>query len=135
MQIPDKIISRDKIIVRTGVIGIIANVILSVFKGFIGFLTNSIAIMVDAVNNLRDALSSVITIVGLKLANKKPDKEHPYGHGRIEYLKSQGFSVNLQNEQINAFFKGAVKRQNLKISIIIKNDEVKVIAFSGYNAL
>lgn len=53
----------------------------------------------------------------------------------LEYLKSQGFSVNLQNEQINAFFKGVVKRQNLKISIIIKNDEVKVIAFSGYNAL
>ena len=53
----------------------------------------------------------------------------------LEYLKSQGFSVNLQNGQINAFFKGVVKRQNLKISIIIKNDEVKVIAFSGYNAL
>ena len=53
----------------------------------------------------------------------------------LEYLKSQGFSVNLQNGQINAFFKGVVKRQNLKISIIIKNDEVKVIAFSGYDAL
>lgn len=86
MQIPDKIIPRDKIIVRTGIIGIIANVILSVFKGFIGFFTNSIAIMIDAINNLSDVLSSVITIVGLKLATKKPDKEHPYGHGRIEYL-------------------------------------------------
>ena len=93
MQIPDKIISRDKIIVRTGVIGIIANVILSVFKGFIGFFTNSVAIVVDAINNLSDALSSVITIVGLKLANKKPDKEHPYGHGRIEYLTALSIGV------------------------------------------
>ncbi|MBO7475305.1 MAG: cation transporter, partial [Campylobacter sp.] len=93
MQIPDKIISRDKIIVRTGAIGIITNVILSAFKGFIGFFTNSVAIMVDAINNLSDALSSVITIVGLKLANKKPDKEHPYGHGRIEYLTALTIGV------------------------------------------
>ena len=93
MQIPDKIISRDKIIVRTGAIGIITNVILSAFKGFIGFFTNSVAIMVDAINNLSDALSSVITIVGLKLANKKPDKEHPYGHGRIEYLTALSIGV------------------------------------------
>ncbi|MBQ7675429.1 MAG: cation transporter [Campylobacter sp.] len=93
MQIPDKIISRDKIIVRTGAIGIITNVILSAFKGFIGFFTNSVAIMVDAINNLSDALSSVITIVGLKLAGKKPDKEHPYGHGRIEYLTALTIGV------------------------------------------
>ena len=93
MQIPEKIISRDKIIVRTGAIGIIANVILSAFKGVIGFLTNSIAITLDAVNNLSDALSSVITIVGLKLAGKKPDKEHPYGHGRIEYLTALTIGV------------------------------------------
>ncbi|MBR7048098.1 MAG: cation transporter, partial [Campylobacter sp.] len=75
MQIPEKIISRDKIILKTSIIGIITNVILSAFKGAIGFFTNSIAIMVDAVNNLSDALSSVITIIGLKLAGKKPDKE------------------------------------------------------------
>ena len=93
MQIPEKIISRDKIILKTGFIGIITNVILSAFKGVIGFLTNSIAITLDAVNNLSDALSSIITIVGLKLAGKKPDKEHPYGHGRIEYLTALTIGV------------------------------------------
>ena len=93
MQIPEKIIGRDKIILKTSIIGIITNVILSAFKGAIGFFTNSIAIMVDAINNLSDALSSVITIIGLKLAGKKPDKDHPYGHGRIEYLTALTIGV------------------------------------------
>ena len=78
--------SRDKVIVRTSIIGIIANVFLAGFKAVIGLFANSIAIVLDAVNNLSDALSSVITIIGTRLANKKPDKEHPLGHGRAEYL-------------------------------------------------
>ena len=79
---------RNKKIVKTSILGIIANIILVVFKATIGFLVNSIAIILDAVNNLTDVLSSVITIIGTKLANKAPDKEHPYGHGRIEYFTS-----------------------------------------------
>lgn len=79
-------ISRDKIIIRTSIIGIITNIFLVVFKMFVGLLSNSIAIILDAVNNLSDAMSSIITIVGTKLANKKPDKKHPMGYGRIEYL-------------------------------------------------
>lgn len=78
--------SRDKIIIRTSVIGIITNICLVAFKMFVGLLSNSIAIILDAVNNLSDAMSSIITIVGTKLANKKPDKKHPMGYGRIEYL-------------------------------------------------
>ena len=78
--------SRDKVIVRTSIIGIIANVFLAGFKAVIGLFANSIAIVLDAVNNLSDALSSVITIIGTRLANKKADKEHPLGHGRAEYL-------------------------------------------------
>ncbi|MDA3048063.1 cation diffusion facilitator family transporter [Campylobacter sp. JMF_08 NE1] len=93
MQIPEKVVPRDKIIVRTGLVGILTNVILALFKGAIGFFTNSIAIVIDAINNLSDVLSSVITIVGLKLAGKKPDKEHPYGHGRIEYLTALSIGV------------------------------------------
>ena len=80
------VVSRDKTIVRTSIIGIIANVFLAGFKAVIGLFANSIAIVLDAVNNLSDALSSVITIIGTRLANKKPDKEHPLGHGRAEYL-------------------------------------------------
>ncbi len=85
--------TRDKIIIRTGVIGIIANVFLSAFKAVIGLLSGSIAITLDAVNNLSDALSSVITIVSTKLAGRTPDKKHPYGHGRIEYIGAVIISV------------------------------------------
>lgn len=79
---------RDKIIVRTSIIGILVNVLLSSFKLAVGLISHSIAVMLDAVNNLSDALSSVITIVGTKLANKAPDKKHPLGYGRIEYLSA-----------------------------------------------
>ena len=77
---------RSKRIVRTSVVGIAVNLILVLCKAAVGVLTNSIAVMLDAVNNLSDALSSAITIVGTRLAGKRPDRKHPYGHGRIEYL-------------------------------------------------
>ncbi len=80
--------NRDKTIIKTSIIGIIVNIFLSSFKAVVGMLSHSIAIILDAVNNLSDALSSVITIVGTKLASKKPDKTHPLGHGRIEYLST-----------------------------------------------
>ena len=80
--------NRDAVIVRTSVIGILANILLAGFKAAVGLLANSIAVVLDAVNNLSDALSSVITIIGTKLAGKKPDKKHPLGYGRIEYLST-----------------------------------------------
>ena len=80
--------SRNTVIVRTSVIGIAANVLLAIFKAVVGLLSNSIAVVLDAVNNLSDALSSVITIVGTKLASKRPDRKHPMGYGRIEYLSA-----------------------------------------------
>ena len=79
---------REKIVVKTSIISIVSNILLAGFKAFVGFLSSSIAIISDAVNNLSDALSSIITIIGTKLAGKAPDKEHPYGHGRIEYTTS-----------------------------------------------
>lgn len=80
--------SRQDRIVKTSIIGIVVNLILVAFKATIGILVNSIAITLDAVNNLTDALSSIITIIGTKLAGKAPDKKHPYGYGRIEYFAS-----------------------------------------------
>ena len=80
--------TRDKIIIRTSIIGILANVFLAGFKAFVGVLSSSIAVIMDAVNNLSDAFSSVVTIIGTKLAGKQPDKKHPYGYGRIEYISS-----------------------------------------------
>ena len=80
--------NREKIVVKTSIISIISNIVLAGFKAFVGLLSNSIAIVSDAINNLSDALSSIITIVGTKLAGKAPDKKHPYGYGRIEYMTS-----------------------------------------------
>lgn len=84
---------RSKKIIKTSVLGIMANVLLSAFKAVIGIITNSIAITLDSVNNLSDALSSGITVVGTKLAGKKPDKKHPYGYGRIEYISATVIAV------------------------------------------
>ena len=80
--------NREKKIIQTSIIGIIANVFLVIGKTIIGFIAHSVAIITDAINNLSDSLSSAITIIGTKLSNKKPDKKHPYGHGRVEYLTS-----------------------------------------------
>ncbi|MBQ5440978.1 MAG: cation transporter [Firmicutes bacterium] len=79
---------RNKVIYRTSIIGIAANILLAAFKAIVGLAANSIAIVLDAVNNLSDALSSVVTIIGTKLANRKPTRKHPLGHGRIEYLST-----------------------------------------------
>ena len=80
--------NREKVVVKTSIISIVSNIVLAGFKAFVGLLANSIAIISDAINNLSDALSSIITIVGTKLAGKAPDKNHPYGYGRIEYMTS-----------------------------------------------
>lgn len=77
-----------KTIVKTSVIGILTNVVLAAFKAVLALFVNSIALLLDAVNNLSDALSSVVTIIGEKFASKTPDKKHPMGYGRIEYLSS-----------------------------------------------
>lgn len=79
---------REKEIIKTSIIGIIGNVILVLFKAFVGIIANSVSIIMDAINNFTDALSSIITIIGTKLSGKKPNKKHPYGYGRIEYMTS-----------------------------------------------
>ena len=81
-------VKRENEIVKTSVIGIITNVLLTGFKAAVGMITNSLAVTLDAVNNLSDALSSVVTIIGAKLGAKMPNKKHPLGYGRIEYLSS-----------------------------------------------
>ncbi len=96
-------VSREKTIVRTSIIGIIANVFLAGFKAVIGLATNSIAIVLDAVNNISDAGRSLITIIGTKLAGKEPDKKHPFGYGRIEYLSAMIISVIVLYAGITSF--------------------------------
>ena len=98
-----KDLSREKTIVRTSVMGILANVFLAAFKAAIGLMSNSIAIVLDAVNNISDAGSSLITIVGTKLAGRQPDKKHPFGYGRIEYLSAMIISVLVLYAGITSF--------------------------------
>ena len=80
--------ARSKKIVRVSLVGIIANILLTIFKTIVGLLSNSIAIVLDAVNNLSDVMSSVVTIIGAHFAGKEPDRKHPMGHGRSEYISA-----------------------------------------------
>jgi len=80
--------NREKKIVRTSILSILTNIFLVIFKAIIGVLANSTAVIMDAVNNLSDAMSSAVTIVGTKLSNKRPTKKHPYGFGQIEHITS-----------------------------------------------
>ena len=100
---------REKIVIQTSILSIIANILLAGFKAFVGFLANSIAIISDAVNNLSDALSSIITIIGTKLAGKAPDREHPYGYGRIEYMTSLVVSAIVLYAGITALIESVKK--------------------------
>lgn len=79
---------REKVIIRTSVIGIGSNVFLAAFKLTVGLIAGSIAVTMDAINNMTDALSSVVTIIGTKIAARRPDRKHPMGHGRIEYIST-----------------------------------------------
>ena len=94
---------RSKVIIKTGIIGIAANVVLAAVKAFIGITANSVAVVSDAVNNLSDAMSSLITIIGAKLAGKAPDKKHPLGYGRIEYMSALIVSAIVLYAGITAF--------------------------------
>ena len=101
--------SREKIIIRTSITGIAANVLLAGFKAVIGLMSHSIAIVMDAVNNISDAGSSLITIIGTKLAGREPDKKHPFGYGRIEYLSAMIISVIVLYAGITSFTESVKK--------------------------
>ena len=79
---------RLKLGVLSGTVGIVLNIILSVFKMIFGALTKSISIVADGANNIFDAISSVINLVGFRISGKPADKEHPFGHGRVEYVSA-----------------------------------------------
>ena len=100
---------RGRLIVRTSLIGVGVNVLLAAMKAVVGLLANSIAVVLDAVNNLSDALSSVITIVGAKLSGKRPDKKHPLGYGRIEYLSAMIVAALVLYAGITAFTESVKK--------------------------
>lgn len=94
---------RIKLIYKTGIIGVATNISLALTKLIIGYLINSVSIMTDAINNFSDVLSSTITIAGIKFASIPADKEHPFGHGRAEYLSALLISVLIIFAGISAF--------------------------------
>ena len=101
--------TRNAYIYLGSIVGIICNLILSIIKITVGVISSSVSIMADGFNNLSDMASSLITMVGIKLANMPADKEHPFGHGRMEYLSALvvAFMVMLVGAQ---FIKSSVDR-------------------------
>ncbi|MCR5233406.1 MAG: cation diffusion facilitator family transporter [Lachnospiraceae bacterium] len=131
--------SRGRTIVRTSIIGICANVFLAAFKAFVGLLTNSIAVVLDAVNNISDAASSLITIIGTRLAERAPDKKHPFGYGRIEYLSAMVISVIVLYAGITSFVESVKKiiepdvpEYNIEALVIIAVGVVVKIVLGRY---
>ena len=105
-----------------GCVGIILNIILFVGKLLAGIITSSISITADALNNLSDAGSSIVTLAGFKLAAQKPDSKHPYGHGRIEYLAGLGVSAVILIMGFELFRDSIAKvlhPENIDFSIIV----------------
>lgn len=94
---------RDKEIIKVSGINIIVNIILSIFKGVVGYISNSIAIQADAINSLSDAMAAIVTIIGIKLSGKEPNKKHPLGYGRYEYLSDGIVSFLVIYAGINVF--------------------------------
>lgn len=112
---------RERVIVKTSVVGIITNVFLAIFKAIIGVFSNSIAVILDAVNNLSDAMSSVITLVGAKLGARQPDKKHPLGYGRMEYLSAMivaGIVLYAGITSVVESVKKIIKPENAEYSMI-----------------
>jgi len=101
--------NRNSQIIRTSLIGIVANVLLASFKALVGFLANSVAIIMDSINNLSDALSSVITIVGTKLSQRPADREHPFGFGRVEYFSAIVIAIIIMSTGITSLIESAKK--------------------------
>jgi len=93
---------REKYGMLGSIVGIVVNILLSIGKYVIGVISKSISITADAVNNLADAASCIVTLVSFKMAGRKPDKEHPFGHGRIEYIAALavGFLVELMGYEL-----------------------------------
>ena len=100
---------RSSQIIRTSWVGIVANVLLAGFKAAVGILASSVAIVMDAVNNLSDALSSVITIIGTKLSQRPADRKHPFGFGRIEYFSAIIIAVIVLSAGITSLIESVKK--------------------------
>ena len=113
---------RETYGVLGGILGIICNIFLFLIKLTIGLVMNSIAIISDAVNNLSDIGSSFVTVIGSKLSNRRPDKEHPFGHGRLEYISSLLVSliiVIVGFELLKTSFEKIIHPEKMEFSLVL----------------
>ncbi len=115
--------------VMSGVVGIILNIILSVFKVIFGALTKSISIVADGVNNIFDAVSSIISLIGFKISGKPADDEHPFGHGRVEYISALtlAFFILLMGFEL---IKSSIDKFTNPEAVIFSTPAVIVLVFS-----
>ena len=131
--------NREKKIIKASLHGILLNLFLVIFKATVGLIANSISIILDAVNNFSDMISAVVTIIGAKLSHKAPDREHPYGHGRIEYLAATTISIIVAAAGVMALKESFEKIINpVKANYSVATIVVIIVAifakffFSGY---
>ncbi len=111
---------RDGLALLSGITGILCNIMLCVFKFIIGSISGSISITADAVNNLSDAAGGIVTIIGTKLSRKPGDREHPLGHGRIEYISAliiSFFIFTMGFELAKSSVQKIINPQEIKFSI------------------
>lgn len=120
---------RLRLGVMSGVVGIILNIILSVFKVIFGALTKSISIVADGVNNIFDAVSSIISLIGFKISGKPADDEHPFGHGRVEYISALtlAFFILLMGFEL---IKSSIDKFTNPEAVIFSTPAVIVLVFS-----
>lgn len=126
---PEKESVRIKYGILSGVVGIVLNVILSIFKMIFGALTKSISIVADGANNIFDAISSIISLVGFKISGKPADDEHPFGHGRVEYISALtlAFFILLMGVEL---IKGSIEKFTNPEAVIFSIPAVVVLVFS-----
>lgn len=135
--------NRERISTYASLVGVLSNIILSVVKIIIGIVSGSVSVLADGVNNVFDVMSAVVTIIGVKLSKRPPDKEHPYGHGRIEYLAAMiicifVFAVGVQflfasfkrlkNDTIDSY-------SNIAFVLILVSIAVKVYLYNFYRTI
>ena len=101
--------NRTEKITRASTLGIVLNIVLVVVKAVLGAIAGSVSILTDAINNLTDTMSAVVTLVGVKLAQRKPDRKHPHGHGRIEYVAATIVGLIILSVGVIAAFESVPK--------------------------
>ncbi len=126
---PESETVRTRYGVLSGIVGIILNVILSIFKMIFGAITRSVSIVADGANNIFDAVSSVISLAGFKISGKPADKDHPYGHGRIEYVSALILAFVILTMGVE-LIKSSIEKFSNPEQVIFSMPAVIVLVFS-----